>query len=745
MASCDNPVGADEHNRGGDDGSDSSTGDEAQNTRRRTKGKRKEVEGGSGSKSRKKNKTTSWVWEHFTRKKDDYDKACCNHCGKEMLCPSKSGTCNMKKHLNFACKGYPVWLAAQKFKDGHGPEGDSSNVKMCKVSDTVIREATNEMMVIGELPLAWVEGLAWRHFTDKIKLGSPHSRRTATRDIVEAYVKKKEAMKKILEENKQRLSLTTDIWVAPHTGASYMVITAHFIDAWWQLKKLIIGFKNVYDHKGATISKALLECLEEWGIKRVFSITVDNATANGSALRRFKESFMENGADALVLGGRYLHLRCATHILNLVVKEGLLEVDNNINAIRNGIYFVRSSTQRQISFARCVESGKIQRGSLPLDVRTRWNSTYLMLEQAMKFRVAFEKMEAEDKPYNDYFNEIVDGQKRIGPPAKEDWEAVNRLVQFLIIFYKATLVLSASNTVCAHKLYHAIYTVTRNISLLSTTPGPDEILRSKASAMNQKLRKYWYPFGDKVEMNKMIIVAGVLDPSKKMKFVVKCFEKLYGEGSVEATLLTNETKDILRSLFDEYNIYVRNNVAAGGQTVNSQSQSRGTSSQSQEQFAEVSQQTLLGNGLAYESMSDIYLELVNEAGVQEKTDELDLYLKESVEYPNLMDGSEYDVLSWWKVNSPKFPVLSTLARDVLAMQVSSVASESAFSTSGRVLDASRSCLTHFMIEVLMCTEQWLKCESKFKGKGVIRKEQMLSELENQDELMREFEPIFKQM
>lgn len=55
-----------------------------------------------------------------------------------------------------------------------------------------------------------------------------------------------------------------------------------------------------------------------------------------------------------------------------------------------------------------------------------------------------------------------------------------------------------------------------------------------------------------------------------------------------------------------------------------------------------------------------------------------------MENPNLIDGTEYDVLSWWKVSSPKFPVLSTVARDVFAMQVSSVASESAFSTSGRV-------------------------------------------------------------
>ena len=73
--------------------------------------------------------------------------------------------------------------------------------------------------------------------------------------------------------------------------------------------------------------------------------------------------------------------------------------------------------------------------------------------------------------------------------------------------------------------------------------------------------------------------------------------------------------------------------------------------------------------------------------------------------------------------------LSLVARDIIAMQVSSVKSEFAFSTSGRVLDSSKSFLTQFMIEVLMCTEQWLKCEIKLKGKEVIRKKQMLKQLE----------------
>ncbi|KAF8052642.1 hypothetical protein N665_1526s0007 [Sinapis alba] len=432
-----------------DDGSDSDidkSAEEVETPVSRKKAQRKKPEEGSGSKSEKKR--TSKVWEHFTRKRKDNDRAICNYCGKEMACATKSGTTSLKKHVTIACKAYQAWRAVNKENNqGALDFGEDGNMRVCKVSETVFREATNEMIVVGELAFAWVESVAWRHFCNKTKLYVPHSRRTATRDIVEMFAAKKAEMKQILNENKQRLSLTTDIWLATHTGSSYMVITAHYIDSLWQLRKLIIGFKNVYDHKGSTICKVLVECLMEWDIKKLYGITVDNATTNSSALRKFKEAFI------------FLHFRCATHILNLIVKEGLLEIESSVNDIRNAIYFVRSSTQRQISFERHVESRRVQRGSLLLDVRTRWNSTYLMLEQALKFKAAFEKMEAEDKPYNDYFTEIVDGRKRVGPPSREDWEEVERLVQFLIIFYKATLVLSATNSITAHKLYHAIVTV----------------------------------------------------------------------------------------------------------------------------------------------------------------------------------------------------------------------------------------------------------------------------------------------
>ena len=245
-----------------------------------------------------------------------------------------------------------------------------------------------------------------------------------------------------------------------------MVITAHFIDDQWQLKKLIIGFKYVMDHKGQTIFNVFLECLADWGLERLFCVTVDNVTANTSAIKRFHEVFSSISPDALVLDGNFLHMRCAAHIINLIAKEGLNDLGENVLAIRNAVQCVRSSTIRLNALDQRVTTGKMTRGSLPLDVNTRWNSTFLMLSRALQFKVAFDRIEAEDRLYNDYFFEVDNGAKRCGPPTSWDWKAVEKLITFLVIFYNNTLVVSASFKVNAFKCCGEIVTIERNLTSL---------------------------------------------------------------------------------------------------------------------------------------------------------------------------------------------------------------------------------------------------------------------------------------
>ena len=73
---------------------------------------------------------------------------------------------------------------------------------------------------------------------------------------------------------------------------------------------------------------------------------------------------------------------------------------------------------------------------------------------------------------------------------------------------------------------------------------------------------------------------------------------------------------------------------------------------------------------------------------------------------------DFDILSWWKVNSPRFPVLSQLAQDVLVIPMLSVALECAFSIGDRILDPFRSSLTPKCVQCLICVQDWLRQETK---------------------------------
>lgn len=74
---------------------------------------------------------------------------------------------------------------------------------------------------------------------------------------------------------------------------------------------------------------------------------------------------------------------------------------------------------------------------------------------------------------------------------------------------------------------------------------------------------------------------------------------------------------------------------------------------------------------------------------------------------------------WWKQNSCRYPILSKMVKDVLASPVSTVASESTFSTGDRVLDTYRSSLTPEMAEAFICAQDWLKPTlSQFKDLNI---------------------------
>ncbi|XP_017979604.1 PREDICTED: zinc finger BED domain-containing protein RICESLEEPER 3 isoform X2 [Theobroma cacao] len=92
---------------------------------------------------------------------------------------------------------------------------------------------------------------------------------------------------------------------------------------------------------------------------------------------------------------------------------------------------------------------------------------------------------------------------------------------------------------------------------------------------------------------------------------------------------------------------------------------------------------------------------------EQKTD-LDKYLSQELVDDEDDDDDEFNILDWWKSNSRKFPVLSHLAHDVLAIPISTATSKSAFNTGRCELDAYRGSLTSKVVQSLVCARDWLR-------------------------------------
>ncbi|KAL6537556.1 hypothetical protein OROMI_026090 [Orobanche minor] len=451
-----------------------------------------------------------------------------------------------------------------------------------------------------------------------------------------------------------------------------MVLTVHFIDAGWTLHKRIINFCVIPNHKGTTIGKILESCLLRWRIDKVLTISVDNASANKVAVKYIQEK-MASWKEPPVFEGQYLHVRCLAHILNIIVKAGLSLMDKSCAAIRNAVKYIRSSPNRLDVFKVCMEKekleGNIDTEKVPaLDLPTRWNSTFLMLDIATDVKPAFQRMEAEEmNKYRSYFDEddeledendqelvpvTTKSRKRVGPPQDGDWEKAEIFV------------------------INALFTPTAG------TANEVQLLMLKmADKIMAKFRKY---FGRIEDMNQLLLIALVLDPRFKLKNISHTCLQVLNYTSEEAKAKITTVKELLVSLTDIYRMSAN---ASSGVSSNAFSKgSTATSVISSSSIRETASSSKFNKSKAVKmsgKMADLlegWQKALADSHEVVCESEVDRYLLDPIEVPPKREASNWCLLSWWKINGCKYPNLALVAKDVLAIQVSTVASESSFST-----------------------------------------------------------------
>ncbi|KAL3643109.1 hypothetical protein CASFOL_013924 [Castilleja foliolosa] len=589
----------------------------------------------------------SGTWEYFDKIDDTETKKwigdCkCKYCKMMIYSPSNIGTNKLWTHIGH-CKEIPIELKDKEQTIVNIFGGAMVNWKF---DQEKCRRACGVMIIVAELPFCIVEDTSFRAFCAEMQ---PRfhvvSRPTITKDCYQLFFEEKEKLRNYFTETSTRVAITTDMWtIVPHP------------------------------HKGDVIAKVIESCLLEWGLEKIMSVTLDNAKNNDTCVSDLKRRLNKRGG-MLLLGGEFFHVRCFAHIMNLVVRDGIEMVTDTIKRLRRSVKYVRSSPSRMQMFRKCVEEEKITSKRLVcMDVKTRWNSTYHMIDSALPFEKAFDRLEEQDPSYS-----------RECESLNLDWVKLKRLHSFLEEFYMLTKRISGSYYTSSHTFFDEI----TNVKVLLTRElGNEDFDRfAMATRMHEKFEKYC----DLDKLNPIFLVSVILDPRNKIEYLELWYDKLLEFDptlndetrikKVEEFMLN--VKSFMNRLYDRYKVEAATIVQVEGNLA--------------------SEVTNKDSGKGKNVRDEIRAKLKRKNSVDSSND-LERYLNDGIEE----GGPDFDILLWWKGKVATYRSVAIMARDILSIPITSVASESAFSGAGRVLDPFRSSLTPKLVEALVCAQDWLR-------------------------------------
>jgi len=408
--------------------------------------------------------------------------------------------------------------------DGQG------KLKSKKIDQMVDRELCANLIIRHGLPFKFVE---YQELRTWISYLNPYatlvSRNTIKSDISKIFMKEKIMLKEELKNISSRICLTSNLWTSC-TTEGYIALTTHYVDSNWKLKSKILNFCHLLlPHTGFELSKKINECLHEWGIEeRIFSLTLDHVSSNDVLIKTLKSQFVLQ--NSLICDGEFFHVRCCAHILNLMVQEGLKVIGDTLNQIRESIKYVMGSESRMMKFKQCFEKiGDINAlSALCVDVPTRWNSTFFMLQSALKYQQVFSSLHLVDENYK-YC------------PSEEKWKRVEKISAFLSPFYEITNLISASSYPTSNLYFLQVWNI--QCLLMDSVKDEDEAIRDMAERMIVKFDKYWN------EYSIVLAFGAILVPRIKLETLGFCYERidpLCWEVKLE------KIKEKLYKLFSQY-------------------------------------------------------------------------------------------------------------------------------------------------------------------------------------------------
>lgn len=140
-----------------------------------------------------------------------------------------------------------------------------------------------------------------------------------------------------------------------------------------------------------------------------------------------------------------------------------------------------------------------------MDVTTRWNLTYDMLDKAIKHRPALSHLHDIDMGYKHF-------------PSDVEWTRGELICEFLKPFQEITNLVSGSTYPTSNLYFMQVWQIESWFRLHHNSEY--DVIRDMVGVMKKKFEKYWEEYSD------ILAIGDVLDPRMKFALLEYCFTTL---------------------------------------------------------------------------------------------------------------------------------------------------------------------------------------------------------------------------
>ncbi|KAL6626589.1 hypothetical protein ACP70R_030315 [Stipagrostis hirtigluma subsp. patula] len=481
------------------------------------------------------------------------------------------------------------------------------------------------------------------------------SKEKAQEIILEVFRSMKEDVKASLQCVTSRFSVTLDFWTS-FEEIVYMSVKCHWIDENWVSQKVILDVCRIpYPCTGSEILQILMSVLLSFDIDSKILSCTHNNSQH--AIHACSELRQELESRKLP----FCYIPCAARTLKVIIEDGLENVKPILSKIREFILETNSNQEVMEEFRHWSEVYQEGSWKLPFDYSANWNGNYNMLDVVKK---APNAMDSTIKKLEEIF----------GP---RDWilstpekSVINSLHTYLEPFFKTTTNLCNCKLPTVGLVFFFMDHVFELINVCQDS-SHQEWLKNIASDMSKTAHNF-----TSQSYNIYTFTAAILDP------------RIKGE-------LIPETLNSTSNLEDARNHFVRDYISNFQAVGNGQSTQDSTEDAGAFSFAE---------------------EIVRKrrrVSMSTAADELSQYLSE----PPAPIST--DPLEWWRGHSSRYPRLSMMARDFLAIQGASLDPEELFTSQGDNIHKQQYCLPLSGMQATMCVKSWMQSGYRFNFQSTI--------------------------